>query len=699
VGSEGRRRAAWAVWLGTVVVVALAGFVLILSADVARPGATWGFRGFAGMFALAFGTVGLVVATRQPRNPIGWLLLCSGAISAIQAVSDEWATLALIKHHGDEPLGDWGAWIVAWLWVLPVGLSLVFTVLYFPDGRLHSRFERGAAAFGAGAIALAAAVFAFSDGSIQGYPVRNPVGLLPLSYDQISVSLAPFSVAILASIALLLRRAVRSHGDERQQIRWVVSAMCLSAFALVTDFFVEVLDESWLAKADQVFIIITVCLIPVALGIAILKYRLYDIDLVISKALVAAGLTAFVTIVYLAIVVGLGSLPGLAHSSNGFLSVAATAVIAVAFQPVRERLRSVVHRFVHGARASPYEVLADVARLGTAEPELVLGRLAELVSGATRAEQVTVWLRVRDELRPEATVPPLPGLLPVETVDDLEASHVEPVIHEGEVLGAVALVIRRGESLTEADIRLVRDVAAQAGLLLRNLRLTAELLERVLELRESRQRLVAAQDEERRRLERDLHDGAQQQLVAVRVHLGIARSQAMDDHAEATAEQLEGISTSLGEAIETLRELAHGIYPPRLAADGLAPALRSHAAKSVLPIEVEGDIGRYDKETEAAVYFCCTEALQNASKYSSAGVVRITLADADGELVFTVVDDGEGFDTATARRGAAREPRTCSTGSMRSAGASPSRVESERAPRSRVVCRPRISADPRAARW
>jgi signal transduction histidine kinase len=643
---------AWGLWLGTLALVAGAVVVAVLSLDVARPGATWGVRGFAALFALAFGTVGFVVATRKPRNPLGWFLLAAGSISAIQEIGDEWATFALMKHGGEPPLGDWGAWLVAWIWVLPVGLTLVLTVLHFPDGRLHTRFERVVAVFGTGAIVVTAALFALSDGSIVGYPTTNPVGLFGFSYSEVSASLIPLAIAVLGSVGSLVWRASKARGDERQQIRWVVSAMTLSAFALVSDFLVEVLDQPWLAKVDQLFIITTICLVPVALGIAIMKYRLYDIDVVISKALVAAGLTAFVTLVYVAIVVGLGSITGLARASNGLLSVAATAVIAVAFQPVRERLRAVTQRFVYGVRASPYEVLADVARLDTADPEVVLHRLAELVQRATVAERVAVWLRIRDQFRPEAVVPPQPGLAAVDTVEELRASVIEPVIHEGVVLGALTVDFRRGENLADVDVRLIKDVAAQAGLLLRNLGLTAELLDRVVELRESRQRLVAAQDEERRRLERDLHDGAQQQLVAVRVHLGIARSQAADEQAEETAAQLEAINAALGEAIETLRELAHGIYPPRLAADGLVPALRSQAAKSAVPVQVDGDVGRYGKETEAAVYFCCMEALQNASKYSAASAIQIALSQANGELVFTVVDDGKGFDASTTRFGA-----------------------------------------------
>jgi signal transduction histidine kinase len=196
-------------------------------------------------------------------------------------------------------------------------------------------------------------------------------------------------------------------------------------------------------------------------------------------------------------------------------------------------------------------------------------------------------------------------------------------------------------------------LAGQAGLLLRNARLTAELYQRLEELRASRQRLVAAQDEERRKLERNLHDGAQQQIVSLKIKLGMAKSIALDERADETAAALAQLVDDAGDAVETLRELAHGIYPPLLAAEGLATALRSQARKAVVDVEVIADgVGRYSEDVEATVYFCCLEALQNVAKYAEARSVTIELTDDGGALRFEVCDDGRGFDPAIVRRGA-----------------------------------------------
>jgi signal transduction histidine kinase len=223
----------------------------------------------------------------------------------------------------------------------------------------------------------------------------------------------------------------------------------------------------------------------------------------------------------------------------------------------------------------------------------------------------------------------------------------EPVRHRGELLGALSIEKRPGESLTATEEKLVRDLAAQAGLVLRNVGLTEDLLDTIEQLRASRQRLVSAQDEERRRLERNLHDGAQQQLVALAVKLRLLEQLVERDPAQArlVAAQLQGDTT---EALEELRDLARGIYPPLLADKGLVAALESQARKSVVPVAIEADgVGRYARETEAAVYFSCLEALQNVAKYASASHTTITLADGDGRLRFEVSDDGVGFDAAS----------------------------------------------------
>jgi signal transduction histidine kinase len=388
---------------------------------------------------------------------------------------------------------------------------------------------------------------------------------------------------------------------------------------------------------------------------------LYDIDVVISKTVVFAGLAGFITVVYVAIVVGVGSVVGAGGEPNLGLSVAATAVVAVAFGPVRQRVQRLANRLVYGVRATPYEVLsAFSSRLGdTVGSDELLGRMARLLAQGTGAQRARVWLRVGDTVRPAAAWPddddqPGPLALTGDTLPALpDADAVTPVVHHSDLLGALTVAKARGDTLTPTDSTLISDLAAQAGLVLRNVRLTAELYDRLDQLRASRQRLVAAQDNERRRLERDLHDGAQQQLVALKIKLGLARTMAEREHAAKTAAVVSGLAGDADDAITTLRDLARGIYPPLLAAEGLPAALTAQANKAPLPVTVTADrIARYPQDTEAAVYFSCLEALQNTAKYAHASRATITLTHTDGQLAFTISDDGAGFDPHTTPRGA-----------------------------------------------
>jgi signal transduction histidine kinase len=231
------------------------------------------------------------------------------------------------------------------------------------------------------------------------------------------------------------------------------------------------------------------------------------------------------------------------------------------------------------------------------------------------------------------------------------ADRMVAVRHQGELLGALSLNKRAGEALTPVEDSLLAHLAAQAGLVLRNVGLTADLQVRLAELRASRKRLVSAQDEERRRLERNLHDGAQQHLVAIKVKLGLVEmlSAKDPDKARATLVQLK---EDADDALETLRDLARGIYPPLLADKGLAVALESQARKATVPVTVAADgLGRYPQEIEAAVYFCCLEALQNLQKYARASHAEIRLSTGEGRLHFEVDDDGVGFDVATTTKG------------------------------------------------
>jgi signal transduction histidine kinase len=449
-------------------------------------------------------------------------------------------------------------------------------------------------------------------------------------------------LGIAGSIAQLVVRLRRSRGEEREQLKWFAYAGIMAPLITLALSSGRLGNIAWTLGPLS---------LVAGVGIAVLKYRLYDIDVVINKTVVFGGLAAFITAVYVGIVVGIGAAIGQGSKPNLGLSILATAVVAVAFQPVRERVQRLANRLVYGRRATPYEVLSEFSSrmAGAYESEDLLPRMARILGEGTGAGSTRVWLKVGDELRAEATWPTsedsrtLPmedGALPAMA----DTSLLLPVRHRGDLLGALSLTKLPGERLTPTEEKLATDLASGAGLVLRNVRLTEELLARLEELRASRQRLVAAQDAERRRLERNIHDGAQQQLVALAVKIRLARQLETTDPAKANR-LLEQTEQEVSQALEDLRDLARGIYPPLLADRGLVAALSSQAQRSLVPVEIRAEgIGRFPQEAEAAVYFCCLEALQNVAKYANASSAGIRLAGGDEDLTFEVSDDGVGFD-------------------------------------------------------
>jgi signal transduction histidine kinase len=233
---------------------------------------------------------------------------------------------------------------------------------------------------------------------------------------------------------------------------------------------------------------------------------------------------------------------------------------------------------------------------------------------------------------------------------DPGARVVVPVRHGDDLLGAISLAKPPQEPLTSAEDSLLRHLASQAGLVMRNAQLTADLRATIEELLASRRRLVGAQDAERRRIERNLHDGAQQQLIALAIHLGLLAESADDpDQVRAAIPELKA---QLSAALEDLRALARGIYPPLLAEQGLVPALRAQAARSPVPAAVEaGQVGRYPQDAESTVYFCALEALQNVAKHARATAATVRLTGTAETLEFSVSDDGAGFPATGTRHG------------------------------------------------
>jgi signal transduction histidine kinase len=465
--------------------------------------------------------------------------------------------------------------------------------------------------------------------------------------------------SVLANVSLFIRYR-RAGADERQQIRWFALAGLLLVIVAVSGIVVgSLVYHNNTVVFNPIFDVLTplaFTALAASLGIAVLKYHLYDIDVFLRQALVYGALVVLISVVYFLTVVSVGSRLGLPRNDPA-AGVAVGAIVALAFQPVRRRLQRLANRLVYGKRATPYEVLSQFSKRVSemyASDELPI-RMAQVLAEGTAADRATVWLRVGHELRRAASWPAGaagPSSLPLPT-DELPpisgVAEAVPVRHQGELLGALA--VSKRQPMTATESRLLADLSREAGLVLKNTRLTAELVQRLDELQASRQRLVTAQDTERRRLERNLHDGAQQNLIALKLKIALMKNSAATDPQRAQA-ALDELTGDANEAIETLRELARGLYPPILAQDGLFAAVEAQARRTPVPVEVAGGpLPRYSQETEAGVYFCVLEALQNMVKHANAAKATVSIEQRDGRLVFSVTDDGRGLDPERARSG------------------------------------------------
>ena len=618
--------------------------------------------------SLAFTFAAALIAWRRPENRIWPVLSAYGFVGALFGFANEYALWDLVRQPGSLPGGQVAAWFGTWgFQPIPTFTALLFFL--FPTGRALSRRWAWAMWLIPLYIVLGWVPPAFLPGWTQntvagaGGLIKNPLAVKsaePFLHGVVTFSSFVLAAAFVVAIASLVARYRQGGAEERQQLKFFIFAAALAPLGFVL---YPVYSGPDALKPIGIAALLVSSVgtdgLPIAIGLAILKYRLYDIDIVINRTLVYGALAAFITAIYVGIVVGIGNLIGSGGQPNLALSIVATAVVAVAFQPVRERLQKIANRLVYGKRATPYEVLSqfstNVAESYAADD--VLPRMARVLAEGTGAEQAEVWLRSAGWLRRAAAWPEgSPAEEAIRIAGDSApvipgADRAVPVRHQDEVLGVLTVSKRRGEGLTPVEEGLLEDLASQAGLVLKNVGLTAELQARVDDLRNSRRRVVAAQDDERRRLERDLHDGAQQHLVALKVKLGLAEV-LMDREPARAVVTLGEIKVDADEALETLRDLARGIYPPLLADRGLGAALEAQARKATVPVEVIGPgVARYPREIEAAVYFCCLEALQNVQKYAAAGTVVVTIESNDDHLDFAVTDDGQGFDSTLVARG------------------------------------------------
>ena len=616
------------------------------------------------LFLLAFATVGALVASRVPGNPVGWLLLGSALAYTLASTAT-----GLPAHGAAGPPGYVAAADLTGQPLFLAGLALGFlTLLLFPTGSLLSRRWRWAGWLIVMGWLLSTVGQTFGPARLPDFDAANPAAVAGPAGRALGALQAGQALTIaggvLACVSLIVRFR-RADSVVRKQIEWLAYAAVVVLVGVLASIPLQAAPQTGsISNYQNSIISLAFAGIPVAMGIAILTRRLYDIDVIVNKTLVYGSLAAFITAVYVALVVGIGQYVGQRGNAGFGLSILATAVVAVAFQPVRERVQHLANRLVYGKRATPYEALSTFAdQLGATMPaEELLPHLAQVLAGATGATRTQVWLCAGDRLRLEAAYPavdpaqpqppPQPIALPPRGLPDFPgATTAFEVSHAGERLGALTLAKRPGEALTPVERRLAAQLAAQAGLALHNAGLTGQLRERMAELTASRKRIVEAADSERRRLERNIHDGAQQQLVALSVMARLAETTVGSDKEGARA-MVTQAQADAADALENLRDLARGIYPPLLAERGLAAALEAQVRSSAVPVTVDADgPGRYPQDAEAAVYFCALEALQNVAKYAGASRATVSLASGNSTLEFSVTDDGAGFDAGSAGYG------------------------------------------------
>jgi len=592
----------------------------------------------AAALALLWAVTGGLIVSRQPKNLAGWLFVTMGlawALGGLGVAVTLWAAT-----RGITGLGIDSAALVGNNSLLPLMLMPLLFLL-FPNGRAPARWRWVVWAMFT-ALAFVVLGYVFGPGPLNnlvdaGVLYVNPIGIEATASAGALTGVGTILglVSALATVPAVRGRYKRAIGETRQQLRWLVTVATVTGILLVIGILITIVPAG-AGGEIPVFSLLLLCMVlvvavgvPASYFVAIFRYRLWDLDVVIKKTAIALVLAAIIIVVGLVFALIAGQVvlwDGTPKAVSAMLGVG----FGLLLLPLYRVARKIADRVVYGRRATPYEVLtAFSGRIGeTYASDDVLARMAQVLAAGTGATSTRVLVRV--------------GALEREIAAHGDGGGEEtrmPVRFQGEALGAIAVAMPPNDPMNPAKERLVRDLAAQAGPVLHNVRLLEEL-------RASRKRLVEAQDEERRKLERNIHDGVQQQLVALTVRLKLADT-LVDRDSRKAHEALAAIQADAGTTLQDLRDLARGIYPPLLADKGLVSALEAQARKAAVPTEVVAQsIERYPRDVESTVYFCTLEALNNTAKYAKATRATIQLSQGDGHLAFTVADDGAGFDPA-----------------------------------------------------
>lgn len=576
----------------------------------------------------AFSLVGGLIAARLPRNATGWLMLAVGAGAMMMNAVQQYAKYGLETDPGSLP----GALAVAWVgnWGYYAALANVFfLLLVFPTGRPASRAWRIVLQVDVVLVFVAIAAVAFGPRPIEGLGVPNPLlvdGLAPLlrAIDQGGAAGLMLFFVLLTGLASPILRARRASGVERQQLKWLT--LGASIFAVCFGVINPLLDALLDLEIGYLTWSMGLVALPMTMGVAILGYRLYELNLVVNRSLVYFILTASAVALYVGLVT---LLQGSINRNGGALI--ATAIVVVAFQPLHSVIQRAINRLMYGERDEPYEVLSRLStRLASSLPaEQTLTTITETLTSALRIPYAAI------ELRHDRGY--LPGAVEGEPQ---EAEMTLSLIHRGEEVGRLLVSARPGSRFSSADLRLLEDLALQAGAAAYGVRLLAEL-------QSSRARLVGALEEERRRIRRDLHDGIGPSLAGMALQVESARNLIEGDPREAIA-LLDNMAKKAQSMIADVRQLVYGLRPPALDELGLIGALSEQATRFEtgnriqIGVEAKGDLGRLPAATEVATYRIALEAVTNAARHSGAHRCDVMLQRTD-KLTVEVRDDGVGF--------------------------------------------------------
>jgi hypothetical protein len=615
--TEVRARIAW-VLAGVTFVLTVADILVTAQFRPLLSEAAVAEHGFPFVNGAVLGSalLGAVIIARYERHAVGWLLCVIGSVGSFSLLTESYGIWVVAEGGpGSTSLGGVSGWVSSLFGgQLAIG-GLVLMFLLAPDGQFLSRRWRKVAAVPVVGVLLCAAAMlltkptTFALGEADSGPVRGSL---------FTVGFLLITAGLVASVVSMVLRLRRSQGEARQQLRLIALSVILLAVGIACVAVVQASNGGRQTWAASLPLLVAYLMMPLLFAIAVLRYRLYEIEVILNRAVVVTMATGFAGLGYTTLVVAVSK--GVAGRTSAFwLSLVATALVALAFQPLRRWVVRLANRLAYGARAQPYEALSDFSsRLAeTPSRKTLLSAVADAAGRAVSARRVVASLEV-------------PGV-PTVSVDwgrpDVEGTdeHEVEVLNAGSRLGTIAVWVPKGRPLQPSDTRLLTVLSEQAAVAFRNVAMESQLAAHVAELdrstRElsaSRSRIIEANDAARRTLEQAISRDVLPRLVTLPGELVSAR------RAVALRSPDNGIDLlveATNEALESLRDLTRGVFPTQLARSGIEPAIRSllarHGLASALRVDPSAAGRRFSPRVEAAVYFCCAEAVRSGSGLSS----------------------------------------------------------------------------------